>query len=101
MNRQIFFAGMSGFDNHEDLLNKHQQLMSTLDAVSDANLRTIVPNLLNFSPQKLRSCEPMRRSVLLPRRLRVSSEPAPSQLRASSESAPSQLGVSSESVEVS
>ena len=23
MNRQIFFAGMGGFDNHEDLVNKH------------------------------------------------------------------------------
>ena len=23
MNRQIFFAGMGGFDNHEDLVNRH------------------------------------------------------------------------------
>ena len=23
MNRQIFFAGMGGFDNHEDLVNQH------------------------------------------------------------------------------
>jgi uncharacterized protein (DUF1501 family) len=32
MNRQIFFAGIGGFDNHEDLLNKHQELMADLDA---------------------------------------------------------------------
>ena len=28
MNRQIFFAGMGGFDNHEDLLGNHAQLMA-------------------------------------------------------------------------
>lgn len=32
MNRQIFFAGLGGFDHHEDLLTRHQQLMATLDA---------------------------------------------------------------------
>ncbi len=36
MNRQIFFAGMGGFDNHEDLVNKHSQLMATLDAAINA-----------------------------------------------------------------
>jgi uncharacterized protein (DUF1501 family) len=41
MNRQIFFAGMGGFDNHEDLLNKHQQLMSTLDAAVGAFVTTL------------------------------------------------------------
>ena len=30
MNRQIFFAGMGGFDNHEDLVDKHQDLMAYL-----------------------------------------------------------------------
>ena len=32
MNRQIFFAGIGGFDHHEDLLNRHSELMATLDA---------------------------------------------------------------------
>lgn len=32
MNRQIFFAGIGGFDNHEDLLNRHQGLMAEIDA---------------------------------------------------------------------
>jgi uncharacterized protein (DUF1501 family) len=41
MNRQIFFAGMGGFDNHEDLVNKHQQLMSTLDAAVGAFCTTL------------------------------------------------------------
>ena len=36
MNRQIFFAGMGGFDNHEDLVNKHQGLMATFDAAVSA-----------------------------------------------------------------
>lgn len=36
MNRQIFFAGMGGFDNHEDLLNNHQGLMATLDVAVGA-----------------------------------------------------------------
>ena len=32
MSRQLFFAGMGGFDNHEDLLTNHATLMQTLDA---------------------------------------------------------------------
>ena len=36
MNRQIFFAGMGGFDNHEDLLSKHADLMATFDAAVNA-----------------------------------------------------------------
>ncbi|MEQ1869297.1 MAG: DUF1501 domain-containing protein, partial [Vicinamibacterales bacterium] len=41
MNRQIFFAGMGGFDNHEHLLNKHQDLMATLDAAIGAFYTTL------------------------------------------------------------
>jgi uncharacterized protein (DUF1501 family) len=41
MNRQIFFAGIGGFDNHEDLLNKHVDLMSTLDAAAGAFITTL------------------------------------------------------------
>ncbi|MGE3841705.1 MAG: DUF1501 domain-containing protein [Vicinamibacterales bacterium] len=41
MNRQIFFAGMGGFDNHEDLLNRHQELMATLDAAVGPFLTTL------------------------------------------------------------
>lgn len=36
MNRQIFFAGMGGFDNHEDLVAKHAGLMSSLDGAFGA-----------------------------------------------------------------
>jgi uncharacterized protein (DUF1501 family) len=36
MQRQIFFAGMGGFDNHENLLNNHQNLMTTVDAALNA-----------------------------------------------------------------
>ena len=36
MNRQIFFAGIGGFDNHEDLLSRHAGLMSALDAAIGA-----------------------------------------------------------------
>jgi uncharacterized protein (DUF1501 family) len=36
MNRQIFFAGMGGFDNHENLLPKHAQLMAEADAAFGA-----------------------------------------------------------------
>jgi uncharacterized protein (DUF1501 family) len=36
MNRQVFFAGMGGFDNHEDLLASHQDLMATIDAAIGA-----------------------------------------------------------------
>jgi len=41
MNRQIFFAGMGGFDNHEDLVNKQQDLMATLDAAVGAFMTTL------------------------------------------------------------
>jgi uncharacterized protein (DUF1501 family) len=41
MNRQIFFAGMGGFDNHEDLLNKHVGLMATFDAAVNAFYQTL------------------------------------------------------------
>ena len=41
MNRQIFFAGMGGFDNHEDLVDKHQDLMSTFDAAASAFMNTL------------------------------------------------------------
>jgi uncharacterized protein (DUF1501 family) len=41
MNRQIFFAGMGGFDNHEDLVNKHQQLLASLDAAVGAFTTTL------------------------------------------------------------
>lgn len=36
MQRQIFFAGMGGFDNHEQLVSNHSNLMSTLDAAVGA-----------------------------------------------------------------
>jgi uncharacterized protein (DUF1501 family) len=36
MNRQIFFAGMGGFDNHENLLANHQNLMTTVNAAFGA-----------------------------------------------------------------
>jgi uncharacterized protein (DUF1501 family) len=36
MNRQIFFAGMGGFDNHEDLVARQQPLLATLDAALGA-----------------------------------------------------------------
>ena len=41
MNRQIFFAGIGGFDNHEDLVNKHQDLMSNLDGAVNAFFSTL------------------------------------------------------------
>jgi uncharacterized protein (DUF1501 family) len=41
MNRQIFFAGLGGFDNHEDLLNKHQELMLDLDESINAFVGTL------------------------------------------------------------
>jgi uncharacterized protein (DUF1501 family) len=41
LGRQIFFAGMGGFDNHEDLLDKHQDLMATLDAAVNAFITTL------------------------------------------------------------
>lgn len=36
MNRQIFFAGMGGFDNHEDLVSRQQGLLASLDAAVGA-----------------------------------------------------------------
>jgi uncharacterized protein (DUF1501 family) len=41
MNRQIFFAGIGGFDNHEDLVNKQQDLMATLDEAVNAFFATL------------------------------------------------------------
>jgi uncharacterized protein (DUF1501 family) len=41
MNRQIFFAGMGGFDNHEDLVNKHVGLMADFDASVNAFYTTL------------------------------------------------------------
>jgi uncharacterized protein (DUF1501 family) len=41
MNRQIFFAGIGGFDNHEDLVNRQQGLMATLDAAIGAFFATL------------------------------------------------------------
>jgi uncharacterized protein (DUF1501 family) len=41
MNRQIFFAGMGGFDNHEGLLNKHVGLMTTFDTAVSAFYQTL------------------------------------------------------------
>jgi uncharacterized protein (DUF1501 family) len=36
MNRQVFFAGMGGFDNHENLVAAHQNLMTSLDSAIGA-----------------------------------------------------------------
>ncbi len=41
MNRQIFFAGMGGFDNHEDLVARQQELLTDLDASVGAFFSTI------------------------------------------------------------
>jgi uncharacterized protein (DUF1501 family) len=41
MNRQIFFAGMGGFDNHEDLLPKHADLMTDFDDAVSAFYATL------------------------------------------------------------
>ena len=41
MNRQIFFAGMGGFDNHEDLVNKQGQLLIDLDEAVTAFFQTL------------------------------------------------------------
>jgi uncharacterized protein (DUF1501 family) len=43
MNRQIFFAGIGGFDNHEDLLNKHQELLADFDDAASAFFNTLDP----------------------------------------------------------
>lgn len=42
MNRQIFFAGMGGFDNHENLLTNHQNLMTTVNAAIGSFLDAMV-----------------------------------------------------------
>lgn len=48
MNRQIFFAGMGGFDNHEDLVARHQGLMTQLDGAVNAFMATMeATGLLN------------------------------------------------------
>ena len=46
MQRQIFFAGMGGFDNHEQLVSNHNNLMTTLDAAIGAffNALDTTPN---------------------------------------------------------
>jgi len=41
INRQIFFAGMGGFDNHENLVANHEDLMGTLDAAIGAFFATL------------------------------------------------------------
>jgi len=41
MNRQIFFAGLGGFDHHEDLVRKQQALMAELDACVGAFMTTL------------------------------------------------------------
>jgi uncharacterized protein (DUF1501 family) len=41
MTRQIFFAGLGGFDHHENLLGQHAQLMSTIDAAMNAFMLTL------------------------------------------------------------
>ncbi len=41
MNRQIFFAAMGGFDNHEDLVNRQQQLLTDLDNCLGAFFNTL------------------------------------------------------------
>jgi uncharacterized protein (DUF1501 family) len=41
MSRQIFFAGMGGFDNHENLLANHTQLMTTIDQALNAFVLTL------------------------------------------------------------
>jgi uncharacterized protein (DUF1501 family) len=41
MNRQIFFVGIGGFDNHEDLVNKQQGLLSSLDTALNAFITTL------------------------------------------------------------
>jgi uncharacterized protein (DUF1501 family) len=41
MNRQIFFVGLGGFDNHEDLVNKQQGLLTSLDAALYAFMTTL------------------------------------------------------------
>ncbi len=54
MNRQIFFAGMGGFDNHEDLVSKQAVLMSQIDLAFNAFQTTMestsmAPNVTLFT----------------------------------------------------
>lgn len=41
MTRQIFFAGLGGFDTHDDLLARHADLMTTLDEAIGAFVTTL------------------------------------------------------------
>ena len=41
MSRQIFFAGMGGFDNHENLLGNHAGLMQDIDEAMNAFMLTM------------------------------------------------------------
>lgn len=41
MNRQIFFAGIGGFDHHEDLVDRQQGLLADLDASIGAFVTTL------------------------------------------------------------
>ena len=41
MTRQIFFAGLGGFDTHDDLLVRHASLMTTLDEAVGAFISTL------------------------------------------------------------
>jgi uncharacterized protein (DUF1501 family) len=41
MNRQIFFAGIGGFDNHEDLVAKQQDLLTDFDEAVGAFFATL------------------------------------------------------------
>ncbi|MCS7023621.1 MAG: DUF1501 domain-containing protein [Bryobacteraceae bacterium] len=41
MNRQIFFAGLGGFDNHEELLPRHQALLAQVDGAINAFVATM------------------------------------------------------------
>ncbi len=41
MNRQLFFAGMGGFDNHEDQLPRHEELLGDLDDAMGAFFATM------------------------------------------------------------
>jgi uncharacterized protein (DUF1501 family) len=41
MNRQIFFAGIGGFDTHENLLGTHNNLLTTLDQGVSAFFRAL------------------------------------------------------------
>lgn len=54
MNRQIFFAGMGGFDNHEQLVAKQAQLMTEIDGAFNAfylalEAMGVLPNVTLFT----------------------------------------------------